>query len=465
MLQNEPCGLKLFFGVMKMTGKIFGTDGIRGKVNSTLISASFAQKIGMACGQYFSSKIRSGRSNRVIIGKDTRRSGYMLETALTSGFTSVGMDVFLLGPIPTPAVGMLTRSMRAELGVMISASHNHFDDNGMKFFGPDGFKLSDRVENEIELLLSKKVKLVDPEMVGRVKRVDEVLGRYVEFVKTSLPRKLRLRGLKIVVDCANGAAYKCAPQILWELGAKVIPFGVEPNGYNINLNCGSTDTKLAGELVRKHKADLGICLDGDADRVILLDEKGEEVDGDQLLAVLATHWNEEGKIAKGTIVATVMSNLGLDRYLQNLGIDLHRTSVGDRYVVEAMRQNELNIGGEQSGHIVMTDHATTGDGMLAALHFLSILYESGVKASKLLDVFQPIPQKMVNLTFNPRQDPLDNKALLNLIKNCGRRLAGSGDIVVRKSGTEPMIRIMVQHHNEDLALRIISEIKTKMEAF
>ena len=307
-----------------MTRKIFGTDGIRGKVNSTLISASFAQKIGIACGQYLSSKGLSGRSNRVIIGKDTRRSGYMLETALTSGFTSVGMDVFLLGPIPTPAVGMLTRSMRAELGVMITASHNHYEDNGIKFFGHDGFKLSDSVENEIEALLLSKLKWNNSDLIGRVKRIDEVLGRYIEFVKTSLPRNLMLNGLKIVIDCANGAAYKCAPQILWELGAKVIPLGVDPNGYNINFNCGSTDTSRAGELVRKHKADLGICLDGDADRVILLNEKGEEVDGDQLLGVLAAHWNQEDRIIKGTIVSTVMSNLGLNRYLKTLGIKLHR---------------------------------------------------------------------------------------------------------------------------------------------
>ncbi len=446
-----------------MTIKIFGTDGIRGKVNSTLISASFAQKIGIACGQYLSSKDLSGRSNRVIIGKDTRRSGYMLETALTSGFTSLGMDVFLLGPIPTPAVGMLTRSMRAELGVMITASHNHYEDNGIKFFGHDGFKLSDSVENEIETLLSSKSKSNNSDLVGRVKRIDEVLGRYIEFVKTSLPKNLMLNGLKIVIDCANGAAYKCAPQILWELGAKVIPLGVEPNGYNINLNCGSTDTTKAGELVKKHKADLGICLDGDADRVILLNEKGEEVDGDQLLGVLAAHWNNEERIAKGTIVSTVMSNLGLNRYLKTLGIKLHRAAVGDRYVVEAMRQKELNIGGEKSGHIVMTDHSTTGDGILAALHFLSILQGSGVKASSLLTAFQPIPQQLVNITFNSLHDPLENPDVKNLLIECESRLGKLGEMIVRKSGTEPVIRVMVQHDDEALVSSIVRKISSKIE--
>ena len=445
-----------------MTRKIFGTDGIRGKVNSTLISASFAQKIGIACGQYLSSKGLSGRSNRVIIGKDTRRSGYMLETALTSGFTSVGMDVFLLGPIPTPAVGMLTRSMRAELGVMITASHNHYEDNGIKFFGHDGFKLSDSVENEIEALLLSKLKWNNSDLIGRVKRIDEVLGRYIEFVKTSLPRNLMLNGLKIVIDCANGAAYKCAPQILWELGAKVIPLGVDPNGYNINFNCGSTDTSRAGELVRKHKADLGICLDGDADRVILLNEKGEEVDGDQLLGVLAAHWNQEDRIIKGTIVSTVMSNLGLNRYLKTLGIKLHRTAVGDRYVVEAMRQKGLNIGGEKSGYIVMTDHATTGDGILAALHFLSILHGSGVKASSLLTAFQPIPQQLVNITFNSLQDPLENHDVKNLLRECESRLGKSGEMIVRKSGTESVIRIMIQHDDEALVSSIVRKISSKI---
>ena len=446
-----------------MTRKIFGTDGIRGKVNSSLISASFAQKIGAVCGQYLSAKDLSGRSNRIIIGKDTRRSGYMLETALTSGFTSIGMDVFLLGPIPTPAIGMLTRSMRAELGVMITASHNHYNDNGIKFFGHDGFKLSDSVEHEIEGLLSDKPKLNGSNLIGRVKRIDEVLGRYTEFVKTSLPRNLRLNGLKVVIDCANGAAYKCAPQILWELGAKVIPCAVEPNGYNINLNCGSTDTKMAGELVRQHEADLGICLDGDADRVILLNERGEEVDGDQLLAVLASHWNTEEKIAKGTIVATVMSNLGLNRYLANLGIKVHRTSVGDRHVVEAMRRKGLSIGGEKSGHIVMTDYATTGDGILAALHFLSILHGSGARASNILNAFQPIPQELVNLNFNPLKDPLENQEVKKLIKRCESRLGGLGEMIVRKSGTEPVIRIMIQHDDQSLVSSIIREISSKIK--
>ncbi len=446
-----------------MAGRIFGTDGIRGKVNSTLINANFVQRVGIACGKYLSSFNRSGSSNRVIIGKDTRRSGYMLETALTSGFTSIGIDVFLLGPIPTPAVGMLTRSMRAELGVMITASHNHFEDNGIKFFGHDGFKLSDCVEREIELLLSEEIKLKTSNMIGRVKRIDEVLGRYIEFVKTSLPRNLRLNGLKVVIDCANGSAYKCAPQILWELGAKVIPFAVEPNGYNINLNCGSTNTSLAGELVRKHEADLGICLDGDADRVILLDEKGEEVDGDQLLAVLAANWHKEDKIAKGTIVSTVMSNLGLDQYLNSLGLNLHRTSVGDRYVVDSMRQNGFNIGGEKSGHIVMADHATTGDGILAALHLLSILTESSSKASSLLSAFKPVPQKLVNLTFDPTRDPMRERKVVESIERCKKKLGNLGEIIVRKSGTEPVIRIMIQHSDEAIVSSILEEISSKIQ--
>ena len=446
-----------------MTRKIFGTDGIRGKVNSSLMNASFVQDIGVACGKFLSAKKISGRSNRVIIGKDTRRSGYMLETALTSGFTSIGMDVFLLGPIPTPAVGMLTRSMRAELGIMITASHNHYEDNGIKFFGHDGFKLSDSAENEIEVLLTNEAKVNSSGLIGRVKRIDEVLGRYIEFVKTSLPRNLRLNGLKVVLDCANGAAYKCAPQILWELGAKVIPFGVEPNGYNINEKCGSTNTKLAAELVREHQADLGICLDGDSDRVILLDEKGEEVDGDQLLAILAFNWNKENKIAKGTIVSTVMSNLGLSRYLNSQGIKLHRTAVGDRYVVEAMRENGLNIGGEKSGHIVMTDYATTGDGILAALQFLAILQESGDKASSLLTAFQPIPQKLVSLKLNSQHDPLANQELCKLIEESEIKLGALGELIVRKSGTEPVIRVMIQHDNEILISKILKEISSKIE--
>ena len=445
-----------------MVRKIFGTDGIRGKVNSEFINAEFAQKLGIACGKYFLSKSGGERSNRVIIGKDTRRSGYMLETALTSGFTSIGMDVFLLGPIPTPAVGMLTRSMRADLGVMISASHNNFEDNGIKFFGPDGFKLSDRVEKDIERLLFDKIDLVGPSLVGRVKRIDEVLGRYTEAVKKSLPKNLNLRNLKIVVDCANGSAYKCAPQILWELGAKVIPFGVNPNGFNINLNCGSTNTLKASELVREHQADLAICLDGDADRVILLDEKGKEIDGDQLIALIAKNLKMEKTLQGNTVVSTIMSNLGLQKYLSNLGLDLFRTPVGDRYVAEIMNMKGFNFGGENSGHIIMTDYSSTGDGLLAALHFLSILKKSKKTTSELLNVFEPFPQKLVNLKFEPENDPLENLEFKKTIEKLSSAIANSGEILVRKSGTEPVIRIMIQHSNSKMIDPILKEIENKI---
>ena len=441
-----------------MVRKIFGTDGIRGKVNTKFINAEFMQKLGIACGKYFLSKSGQEKSNRVIIGKDTRRSGYMLETALTSGFTSIGMDVFLLGPIPTPAVGMLTRSMRADLGVMISASHNHFEDNGIKFFGPDGFKLSDFVEKEIELLLTKKINLVEPSLVGRVKRIDEVLGRYTEAVKKSLPKTLNLRNLTIVIDCANGSAYKCAPQILWELGANVIPLGVDPNGYNINLNCGSTNTSRASKLVKKYNADLAICLDGDADRVIILDERGKEIDGDQLIALIANNLKNENKINGNTVVSTVMSNLGLQKYLANLGLNLLRTPVGDRYVAEIMKNKGFNFGGEKSGHIIMSDYASTGDGLLAALHFLSILKNSRKTASELLNVFKPIPQKLVNLKFKSKTDPLENSDVKNTIKELRSILSDSGEILVRKSGTEPVIRIMIQHNDNKLIKKIINNL-------
>ena len=441
-----------------MVRKIFGTDGIRGKVNTKFINAEFMQKLGIACGKYFLSKSGQEKSNRVIIGKDTRRSGYMLETALTSGFTSIGMDVFLLGPIPTPAVGMLTRSMRADLGVMISASHNHFEDNGIKFFGPDGFKLSDFVEKEIELLLTKKINLVEPSLVGRVKRIDEVLGRYTEAVKKSLPKTLNLRNLTIVIDCANGSAYKCAPQILWELGANVIPLGVDPNGYNINLNCGSTNTSRASKLVKECNADIAICLDGDADRVIILDERGKEIDGDQLIALIAKNLKNENKINGNTVVSTVMSNLGLQKYLANLGLNLHRTPVGDRYVAEIMKNKGFNFGGEKSGHIIMSDYASTGDGLLAALHFLSILKNSRKTASELLNVFKPIPQKLVNLKFKSKTDPLEHSYVKNTIKEFRSILSDSGEILVRKSGTEQVIRIMIQHNDSKLIKKIINNL-------
>ena len=445
-----------------MVRKIFGTDGIRGKVNTQFITAEFVQKLGVACGKYFLSKSGGEGSNRVIIGKDTRRSGYMLETALTSGFTSIGMDVFLLGPIPTPAVGMLTRSMRADLGVMISASHNHFEDNGIKFFGPDGFKLSDNVEKDLETTLAKKINLVEPSLVGRVKRIDEVLGRYTEAVKKSLPKALNLRDLTIVIDCANGSGYKCAPQILWELGANVIPIGVEPNGFNINLNCGSTSTLMASELVKKYNADLAICLDGDADRVIILDELGNEIDGDQLIALIANNLKSKNKIQGNTVVSTVMSNLGLLRYLKDLGLNLFRTPVGDRYVSEIMKEKGFNFGGEKSGHIIMTDYSSTGDGLLAALYFLSILKDSGKTTSQLLNVFKPTPQKLLNLNFESKENPLDNPEFNKTINELRKKISDSGEILVRKSGTEPVIRIMLQHNDTKIFEEILEEINYMM---
>ena len=444
-----------------MSKKFFGTDGIRGKVNSEYINAKFAQRIGLALGHFFCSNSENTAAKRVIIGKDTRRSGYMLETALTSGFTSVGMDVFLLGPIPTPAVGLLTKSMRADLGVMISASHNHHEDNGLKFFGADGFKLSDTMEEEIEKRLLKNVKLSQPISVGRVKRVDEVIGRYTEFVKTS-SSNLKLNKIKVVIDCANGSAYKCAPQVLWELGAKVIPHGVSPNGFNINLSCGSTNTYAAGELVRKNQADVGICLDGDADRVVLLDETGKEIDGDQLLALIAKTWIKEGRIAKNKVVSTVMSNLGLGRYLKEIGLSLHRTAVGDKNVVEAMRREELNLGGEKSGHIIMSDYATTGDGLLVALQFLSILSSSGRKASEIVDVFKTVPQKLLNLSYSKTKDPSLDPHVRGIINKWKKTFSTSGEIIIRKSGTESLLRIMVQHDDVTLLDEALNEISNSI---
>ncbi|MEO0990601.1 MAG: phosphoglucosamine mutase, partial [Pseudomonadota bacterium] len=387
-----------------MTRKYFGTDGIRGRANAAPMTAETVLRLGAAAGRYFQKTGDNGR--RVVIGKDTRLSGYMLENALTAGLTSTGMNVLLLGPIPTPGVGLLTHSMRADLGVVISASHNPHHDNGIKFFGPDGFKLSDAAETEIESLLDRDVALADPDGIGRAKRIDDGLWRYVEYVKTTFPEGRKLAGLKVVVDCANGAAYKAAPQVLWELGAEVVPIGVEPNGFNINDGCGSTAPDLAARTIRETGADLGICLDGDADRVIILDEKGNVADGDQIMALLANRWATSGRLAGGTLVATVMSNLGLERYLGGLGLKLERTKVGDRYVVEAMRAGGYNLGGEQSGHMVMTDFATTGDGLIAALQFLAAMVETDRPASDLARSFDPVPQKLKNVRYMPGSDPL-----------------------------------------------------------
>lgn len=422
-----------------MTRKLFGTDGVRGKANEYPMTAETVLRLASAAGRYFR---RDQQEHRVVIGKDTRLSGYMLENALTAGFTSTGMNVFLLGPVPTPAVGYLTRSMRADVGVMISASHNQSSDNGIKFFGPDGFKLSDEAEAEIEKIMLGDIALAQPENIGRAKRIDDAAGRYIEYAKTTFPKNLRLDGLKVVVDCANGAAYKVAPTVLWELGAEVIRLGVDPDGSNINETCGSTHPQQAAAKVCETGAHVGICLDGDADRLILIDETGSVVDGDQLMGLVATRWAREGRLVHNTLVATVMSNLGLERHLNSQGIALERTSVGDRYVVECMRKRGFNLGGEQSGHLVMTDYATTGDGLIAALQVLASMIETGRSASQLTAVFQPVPQKLQNVRFTAGSDPLANADVQEAIAFGEKTLGSSGRLLIRKSGTEPLIRVM-----------------------
>ena len=428
--------------------KLFGTDGVRGTANTHPMTAEMALRIGAAVGQYF--RRDTSAAHRVVIGKDTRLSGYMFENALTAGLTSTGMNVLLLGPVPTPAVGLLTRSMRADLGVMISASHNPAIDNGIKFFGPDGFKLSDQVEADIEGLIADGVPLADAADIGRAKRIDDGRFRYIERLKSSFPRQRRLDGLKVVIDCANGAAYKVAPEALWELGATVIPVGVSPNGKNINDGCGSTNPKLAAETVVAHGADVGICLDGDADRVILIDADGKVGDGDQFMALMAERWAKEGRLANNALVATVMSNLGLEHFLNGLGVSLERTAVGDRYVVERMREGGFNLGGEQSGHIVMTDYATTGDGLMAGLEFLAAMVQTGASASDLLHRFDPVPQLLKNVRFTAGQTPLDAAGVKAAIAQAERALAGKGRLLIRKSGTEPLIRVMAEHEDAKL---------------
>ena len=424
-----------------MTRKYFGTDGVRGRANQYPMTAEMALKLGMAAGQYFR---RDDRPHRVVIGKDTRRSGYMIENALTAGLTAVGMDVFLLGPIPTPAIGILTRNMRADLGVMISASHNPAHDNGIKFFGPDGFKLSDTAELSIEALINLPGDLIDADKIGSAKRIDDGLGRYVEFAKRSFPRDLRLDGLKVVIDAANGAAYKTAPAVLWELGAEIVPVGVSPNGFNINKDCGSTSPETASMTVVASGADIGICLDGDADRIALIDETGRVIDGDQIMGLIASDWKNRGILEGNTLVATIMSNLGLERFLETQDIALKRTGVGDRYVVEEMRKNGYNLGGEQSGHIVMTDYATTGDGLIAALQFMAIMAARGVKASELARTFDPVPQKLVNVRYALGEQPLEHDNVKTAIASAEKHLEGQGRLVIRRSGTEPLIRIMAE---------------------
>ena len=444
-----------------MAQSLFGTDGVRGRANSWPITADVALRLGAAAGRYFR---RDPQDHRVVIGKDTRLSGYMIENALTAGFTSTGMNAFLLGPVPTPAVGYLTHSLRADVGVMISASHNPASDNGIKFFGPDGYKLSDEAEAGIVRLLEEGVAPALPENIGRARRFEDARGRYVEYAKTTFLHGRRLDGLRIVVDCAHGAAYRTAPAVVWELGAEVIPIGVEPDGFNINQDCGSTHPEAAVRKVREARADIGICLDGDADRLILIDEKGQIADGDQIMALIATRWAEAGRLRNNTLVATVMSNLGLERHLQTKGIALERTAVGDRYVVERMRAGGFNLGGEQSGHVVMTDHATTGDGLIAALQFLSAMVETGKKASSLARVFEPMPQRLVNIRYVEGQTPLEHDAVQTAIAAGEAALGQNGRLLIRKSGTEPLIRVMGEASNPAELDQVLDKIVATIKA-
>lgn len=439
-----------------MTRKFFGTDGIRGLANSWPMTAEIALRVGMAAGQIFT---RGDHRHRVVIGKDTRLSGYMIESALVAGFTSVGMDVFQFGPLPTPAVAMLTRSLRADLGVMISASHNAFHDNGIKLFGPDGFKLSDEIESNIESLMAdgQSQALAKPVDFGRAKRIEDAQARYIEFAKRTLPRNLRLEGLRIVVDCANGAAYKVAPAALWELGAEVISIGVEPDGFNINDKCGSTSPQALCDKVRECRADIGIALDGDADRVLLADEKGQLIDGDHLMALIGKTWRERDLLRGNAIVSTVMSNLGLEHYLAGLDLKLIRTQVGDRYVVEAMRAGDYNIGGEQSGHIVLTDYSTTGDGLIAALQVLAVVAESEKPVSEVCGLFETVPQLLENVRYEGGA-PLQDKHVLAAIKDGEARLGDSGRLVIRPSGTEPLIRVMAEGLDDGLVRQVVGDI-------
>jgi len=441
--------------------KLFGTDGVRGTANTYPMTAEMALRIGAAVGRYF--KRDSKGVHRVVIGKDTRLSGYMFESALTAGLTSTGMNVLLLGPVPTPSVGLLTRSMRADLGVMISASHNPAIDNGIKFFGPDGFKLSDVAEAEIEALVSEGVVPIEPDQIGRAKRIDDGRFRYIERLKSSFPRQTRLDGLKIVIDCANGAAHRVAPDALWELGATVIPVGNSPNGMNINEGCGSTHPQMAAETVVAHGADLGICLDGDADRVILVDENGRVGDGDQFMALMASRWATEDRLKGNALVATVMSNLGLERYLQGQGIGLERTAVGDRNVVERMRSGGFNLGGEQSGHIVMTDHATTGDGLMAGLQFMAEMIRSGKPASELLNSFEAVPQLLKNVRYGSGQTPLDDPKVIAAIAQSEVDLVDNGRLLIRKSGTEPLVRVMAESEDEGILNQAVNSIVAAIE--
>ena len=444
-----------------MTRKLFGTDGVRGTANQYPMTADMALKIGAAAGRFFRNDGSNG--HRVVIGKDTRLSGYMFENALTAGLTSTGMNVLLLGPVPTPAVGMLTTTMRADMGIMISASHNPHHDNGIKFFGPDGFKLSDEAEAEIEAMVFADIQLAQSINIGRAKRIDDGRFRYAERVKATFPQGQNLKGLKVVIDCANGAAHKVAPEVLWELGAEVIPVGVTPNGYNINENCGSTSPRTAAETIVSHGADVGICLDGDADRIMILDEKGNVADGDQLMALMAGRWADEGRLSGGALVATVMSNLGLERYLDGRGLRLERTNVGDRYVVERMRAGGYNLGGEQSGHIVMTDFATTGDGLLAGLQFLAAMIATGKKASELTKSFETVPQMLKNVRYSAGSDPLSAESVKQAIADAEGLLVGKGRLLIRKSGTEPLVRVMAECEDAALLEQVVDGIVAEVQ--
>ncbi len=438
-----------------MSRRYFGTDGIRGRANG-LITADLALKVGQAVGLIFQT---GEHRHRVLIGKDTRLSGYMIENALTAGFTSVGMDVLLTGPIPTPGVAMLTRSMRADLGVMISASHNPFDDNGIKLFGPDGYKLSDEIEKQIEELIDSDLtrRLANSQNIGRAKRIDGVQDRYIEFAKRTLPRAIDFDGMRIVVDCANGAAYRVAPEALWELGAEVFSVGVEPDGMNINKDCGSTAPEALAAKVREMRADIGIALDGDADRVAIVDEKGRLVDGDQLLAVVAESWKEDGRLSKPTVVATVMSNLGFERHLKKIGLALARTPVGDRYVLEHMREGGFNLGGEPSGHIIMSDYATTGDGFVAALQVLAVVKKHGRPVSEVCHRYDPLPQVLKNVRYAAGK-PLEDAKVKTAIEDAVARLDGQGRLVIRASGTEPVIRVMAEGENAPFIEEVVDGI-------
>lgn len=448
-----------------MARKYFGTDGIRGRTNKFPMTADMALKVAMATALSLQYDHRGLHQNRAIIGKDTRLSGYMLEEAMAAGFVAMGMEVILLGPIPTPGVAMLTRSLRADVGVMISASHNQYEDNGIKLFGPDGYKLPDALEEAIETRLDLDLsdQLAEPDLIGKARRMDDALGRYIEFLKNSFPRGLSLDGLKVVIDCAHGAAYKVAPQVLWELEAEVVPMGVYPNGRNINAGCGATATEALQQRVVSEKADFGIALDGDADRLIMVDEKGQRIDGDQLMALLAQKWHEDGRLRGGGVAATVMSNLGLERYLKGRGLTLARTPVGDRHVVERMRSDGFNLGGEQSGHIIMSDFGTTGDGLMAALQILAVLKQQSYPASTALNVFTPLPQILQNVRFTSGAKPLENEAVKEAITKAEKSLANDGRLLVRPSGTEPLIRVMAEGDDADKVKTIVNDLCAVIE--